>query len=92
MMGMRYWSISKYVKIKVKRAAQFIESFESVVIKYAKEKKYDGIVCGHLHEPKLYTVNSITYANCGCWTEKDNCTFLYEDTDGSLKLDNYAIH
>jgi UDP-2,3-diacylglucosamine pyrophosphatase LpxH len=92
MMGMRYWSISKYVKIKVKRAAQFIESFESVVIKYAKEKKYDGVVCGHLHEPKLYTVNNITYANCGCWTEKDNCTFLYEDSDGSLKLDTYAIH
>ena len=89
-LGMRYWSVSKYVKIKVKRAAQFIESFESVVLKYAKEKKYDGIVCGHLHDPKIYTTNSITYANCGCWTEKDNCTFLYEDSHGDLKLESFS--
>jgi UDP-2,3-diacylglucosamine pyrophosphatase LpxH len=89
MLGMRYWSVSKYVKIKVKRAAQFIESFESVVLKYAKEKKYDGIICGHLHDPKIYTANNITYANCGCWTEKDNCTFIYENSNGELKLESF---
>jgi DNA repair exonuclease SbcCD nuclease subunit len=89
-LGMKYWSISKYIKIKVKRAAQFIESFEDVICKYAKEKKYDGVICGHLHDPKIKTVNGIIYANCGCWTEKDNCTFLYEDSNGMIKLGSYT--
>lgn len=90
LLGMRYWSISKYIKIKIKRATQFIESFEDVICKYAKEKKYDGVICGHLHDPKIKMVNDIIYANCGCWTEKDNCTFLYEDSNGMIKLDNYT--
>ena len=86
-MGMRYWSISKYIKIKVKKATQFIESFETVVCKYAKDKKYHGVICGHIHDPKIIKVNDIIYANCGCWTEKENCSFLYEDENGDLKLE-----
>jgi len=86
-MGMRYWSISKYIKIKVKKATQFIESFETVVCKYAKDKKYDGVICGHIHDPKIIKVNDTIYANCGCWTEKENCSFLYEDENGDLKLE-----
>lgn len=87
-MGMRYWSISKYIKIKVKRATQFVESFETVVCRYAKENGYDGVICGHLHEPKVKTINGIVYANTGCWTEKDNCSFLYEDENGDLQIGN----
>jgi UDP-2,3-diacylglucosamine pyrophosphatase LpxH len=90
MLGLRYWSISKYVKIKVKRATQFIESFEEVVSHYARERKYDGIICGHLHDPKMKSKNGFVYANTGCWTEKDNCTFLYEDNHGNLKLKSYS--
>jgi UDP-2,3-diacylglucosamine pyrophosphatase LpxH len=88
--GMRYWSVSKYIKVKVKRATQFIESFESVVCRYAKERGYGGVICGHLHDPKIKSVDGIVYANCGCWTEKDNCTFLYEDENGCLKVGSYA--
>jgi len=90
-LGMRYWSISKYIKIKVKRAAQFIESFETVICKYAKDRNYDGVICGHLHDPKIIKVNNITYVNCGCWTEKENCTFIYEDNDGELKIGKLQI-
>ena len=88
-LGMRYWSISKYMKIKIKKAAQFIESFEDVISKYTKDKKYDGVICGHLHDPKIKTINGIIYANCGCWTEKDNCTFIYDD-NGTLKISTYG--
>jgi UDP-2,3-diacylglucosamine pyrophosphatase LpxH len=89
--GMRYWSISKYIKIKVKRAAQFIESFEEVICRYAKDKKYDGVVCGHIHDPKIRDINGIIYANCGCWTEKDNCTFLFENDKSELELGSYGL-
>jgi UDP-2,3-diacylglucosamine pyrophosphatase LpxH len=88
---MRYWSISKYIKIKVKRAAQFIESFEEVICRYAKDKKYDGVVCGHIHDPKIRDINGIIYANCGCWTEKDNCTFLFENDKSELELGSYGL-
>lgn len=84
--GMKYWSISKYIKVKVKKATQFIESFETVICKYAKDRHYDGVICGHLHDPKITTINGILYANCGCWTERENCTFIFEDENGELKL------
>lgn len=88
--GMKYWSISKYMKIKVKKATQFIESFETVITRYAKDRGYNGVVCGHLHDPKVKTIDKMIYANCGCWTEKDNCTFLYETNNGELKIGNYS--
>jgi len=90
-LGMRYWSVSKYVKLKVKRATQFVESFESVVCRYAREHRYDGVICGHIHDPKIKSVDGTVYANCGCWTEKDNCSFLYEDENGKLRI-GYHSH
>ena len=86
LLGMRYWSVSKYIKIKFKRAAQFLESFETVICRYARERGYDGVICGHLHDPKIKTVDGTVYANCGCWTERENCTYIYEDETGELRL------
>ena len=78
------------MKIKVKKATQFIESFETVITRYAKDRGYNGVVCGHLHDPKVKTIDKMIYANCGCWTEKDNCTFLYETNNAELKIGNYS--
>ena len=78
------------MKIKVKKATQFIESFETVITRYVKDKGYNGVICGHLHDPKIKNVDGVIYANCGCWTEKDNCTFLYENKNGELKIGNYS--
>ena len=89
MLGMKYWSLSKYIKIKVKKATQFIESFEIVVCRYAKDHGYDGVICGHIHDPKIKNVDGIIYANTGCWTEKENCSFLYEDENGNLQLGKF---
>jgi len=61
-----------------------------IICRYAKDRKYDGVICGHLHNPKITEVNGTVYANCGCWTEKDNCTFLYEDDSGELRIGTYA--
>jgi UDP-2,3-diacylglucosamine pyrophosphatase LpxH len=83
-LGMRYWSLSKYVKIKVKRAAQFIESFEEVICRYAKDRKYDGVICGHIHTPEIKTVNGITYMNDGDWVE--SCSALVEHIDGRWEI------
>ena len=47
-------------------------------------KKYDGVICGHTHIPKIYEA----YMNCGDWTKK--CTFIAEHEDGSFSLENYV--
>ena len=78
-------------KVELQEATQFIESFESVVCRYAREHRYDGVICGHIHDPKIKSVDGTVYANCGCWTEKDNCSFLYEDENGKLRI-GYHSH
>ena len=88
-MGMKYWSLSKHIKIKFKKASQFLDTFESIIVKYCKQHKYDGMICGHIHDPKIKEIDNIVYANTGCWTEKENCSFIYEDEHGNLKLEYY---
>jgi hypothetical protein len=90
MFGMRYWSLSKYVKSKVKKAANFISNFSDSVSKYAKEHDCDGIICGHIHIAEIKMLNDRLYVNCGCWTDKSNCTAIVEDSNGELKLINFG--
>ena len=57
---------------------------ETVIKKWAKTKKYDSVLTGHTHEPKI----TEGYMNCGDWT--DNCTFIVYDSDfGSWDLLKY---
>lgn len=88
-LGMKYWSLSKHIKIKFKKASQFLDTFENIVVKYCKQNSYDGIICGHIHDPRIKNIDGIIYANTGCWTEKENCSFLYEDSEGKIQLGCY---
>lgn len=83
-----YWSISKYVKLKVKKAVSFVTAFEIVMAREAKRRGYDGVVCGHIHKAELRTINGITYANDGDWVE--SLTALAENHDGSLEILDYS--
>ena len=82
MLGMKYWSVSKYLKTKVKRASQFIDRFENISTDYAKENGYDGVICGHIHDPKDCMVNGIRYINLGCWTDISNLTYAVDEGRG----------
>jgi len=42
-MGLRYWSLSKFIKLKVKKATMIIGRFEESALHYAREHGYDGI-------------------------------------------------
>lgn len=68
-LGLPYWSLSRYLKLKVKRAVSFIGDFEMAVIREAKRRGVDGVVCGHIHHAELRTVDGLTYANDGDWVE-----------------------
>src|SRR5262245_49927727 len=46
-MGYPYWSLSAYLKHRVKDAVNFISSFEESLASEAKRRGLDGVVCGH---------------------------------------------
>lgn len=79
-----YWSLSSFIKRKTKQALSFIKDFENSCIKYAYHKNCQGVICGHIHEPKNYIYDGINYINCGDWVE--TCSFVIEDYDGNLEL------
>lgn len=83
----KYWSLSKYVKDSVKSSISFINDFETVLSKHAKNKGYDGIICGHIHKAEIRNIDSIEYLNCGDWVE--SCTAIVETYDGEFKIINW---
>ena len=87
-LGMPYWSLSAYMKHTTKRAVLAIANFEDAMIEVAKQKKVDGVVCGHIHHAEMRQVQSILYANCGDWIE--SCTALVEHSDGRIELLNWV--
>tara|TARA_R110000737_G_scaffold2923_12_gene9414 strand:+ start:3712 stop:4620 length:909 start_codon:yes stop_codon:yes gene_type:complete len=86
-MGLRYWSLSKFIKLKVKKATMIIGNFEESALHYARDHGYDGIICGHIHNPEIkVNENGPDYLNSGCWTDLANCNALVERMDGSIDL------
>ncbi|WP_025896845.1 UDP-2,3-diacylglucosamine diphosphatase [Sneathiella glossodoripedis] len=83
-MGYPYWSLSAYLKLKVKNAVQFIAEFENALAGVAKKKNVDGVICGHIHHPEIRDINGITYCNDGDWVE--SCSALVEHYDGHLEI------
>jgi UDP-2,3-diacylglucosamine pyrophosphatase LpxH len=83
-MGLDYWSLSAYLKLKVKKAVNFISDFEVAVAQEAQRRGYDGAVCGHIHHAEIRDVNGILYCNDGDWVESR--TALVEHMDGRLEI------
>jgi len=72
-LGREPYSFSKRIKASVKKAVKFISDFETTATDLAIEKKYDYVICGHIHEPKIITkenkYGSTLYLNSGDWIE-----------------------
>lgn len=83
-LGLRHWSLSLWLKHRVKGAVGFVSRFEDRVLEAARERRVDGVVCGHIHKAELRQVGGITYANDGDWVE--SCTALVEQPCGRLQL------
>lgn len=83
-MGMPYWSLSAYLKLKVKKAVNFISDFEVAVANEAKKRGYQGAICGHIHQAEIRNIDGILYCNDGDWVE--SCTALVEHADGRLEI------
>lgn len=82
--GLPYWSLSQYLKLKVKNAVSYITSFEHALADEAKKRGLDGVICGHIHKPEIRDIDGITYCNDGDWVE--SLSALVEDFSGELRL------
>ena len=82
--GLPYWSLSQYLKHKVKNAVTYINAFEVALAREAKSRGMDGVVCGHIHQPEIRMINGVKYCNDGDWVE--SLSALVETMDGELKL------
>jgi UDP-2,3-diacylglucosamine pyrophosphatase LpxH len=90
LMKLPYWSLSAYLKKRVKNAVQFVCQFEEAVAHAASELGVDGVVCGHIHCAEIRQIGDITYYNDGDWVE--SCTALVESADGTLSIIDWAAH
>jgi UDP-2,3-diacylglucosamine pyrophosphatase LpxH len=83
-LGFPYWSISAYLKHKVKNAVEFIGDFETALATEARRRNVHGVICGHIHHAQIREIAGITYCNDGDWVE--SCTALVEHDSGQLEI------
>jgi UDP-2,3-diacylglucosamine pyrophosphatase LpxH len=79
------FSLSKYLKNNVKAAISFVVDFENEMIRQAKKRNCDVVVCGHIHNPEDKRIDGVRYLNTGDWVE--NCSYIeYEYHHKYFKL------
>lgn len=87
-LGLPYWSLSAWLKHKVKNAVEYISRFEEVVAHEAAKRGVDGVVCGHIHHAEIRRIGGVLYLNDGDWVE--SCSALVEDARGNLEILRWA--
>ena len=87
-LGLPYWSLSKFLKLKVKRAVSYVSDFEAAVAREARHRGLQGVVCGHIHHAEMRTIEGVLYCNDGDWVE--SLTALVEHGDGRLEIVDWS--
>ena len=83
-LGLTYWSLSQWAKLKVKNAVSYIGEFEKTLSAEAHRHAVDGVVCGHIHHAAIHDQFAVRYVNCGDWVE--SCTAVAEHADGVFEI------
>ena len=83
-LGFPYWSLSQWLKLKVKNAVSYIGKYEHVLVDEAHRRGVDGVICGHIHHAAVHDDFGVRYINCGDWVE--SCTAIAEHQDGRFEL------
>jgi UDP-2,3-diacylglucosamine pyrophosphatase LpxH len=88
--GLGYWSLSSYLKLRVKTAVNFISDFEKSLAEEARRRAVHGVICGHIHHPASRQFGAVHYMNTGDWVE--SCTAIAETHAGELQLIRWLEH
>jgi len=83
-LGFGFWSLSGYLKRRVKSAVNFIGEFEEALSEVARRHEAHGIICGHIHHAADRMIDGVHYLNCGDWVE--SATAIVETHDGELRV------
>lgn len=84
--GMGYWSLSSYLKSKVKTAMQTVNNFDELVVRKCILGGYDFLIYGHSHMPGIKKVKTKYLLNTG--DQVENFTCIVETKDGEFQLIN----
>lgn len=83
-LGMPFWSLSAYLKGRVKSAVSFIGDFENSLSAEASKRDVEGVICGHIHKAASKQIQNVHYINTGDWME--SATAFVELANGKLEL------
>jgi UDP-2,3-diacylglucosamine pyrophosphatase LpxH len=86
--GKESFSLSRWVKMKVKQAVGFVGRYEEQLQNLARWKDCQGIICGHIHTPADKMIDDIHYLNSGDWVESLTC--IVEGHDNQFEILTYA--
>jgi UDP-2,3-diacylglucosamine pyrophosphatase LpxH len=86
--GLPYWSLSRWAKMKVKNAVNYIGEFETALANDAARHHADGVICGHIHHAAMRMFGGVQYINCGDWVE--SCSAVVEHPDGRFEIINWV--
>lgn len=78
------WSLSEFLKRRVKQAVNFIGNYETAIVQHCKDQGFDGVVCGHIHHAEIKMIDGVLYVNDGDWVESR--TAVVEHMDGRLEI------
>jgi UDP-2,3-diacylglucosamine pyrophosphatase LpxH len=84
LLGQPYWSLSAYLKQRVKRAVNYIGEFETALATEARRHGAQGVICGHIHHAAMRQVGEVLYINTGDWVE--SCTAVAETEQGIFEI------
>jgi len=85
--GKPYFSLSKFIKAKVKSAVNFVGRYEEQLQRFAADRDCQGIICGHIHTPADKQIGDIRYLNSGDWVE--SMTAIVETMGREMELVTY---
>lgn len=81
--GREKLSLAKKVMEQFHKRIVKIDDFETKIAELAIEKKYDCVICGHIHQPQKRTFSnekgSVTYLNSGDWVEHMTALEYYDN-------------
>lgn len=79
--GKENFSLSRWVKLKVKSAVSFVGKYEEQLQELARARNCKGIICGHIHSPANKMVGETHYLNSGDWVESMTAILEYDSGD-----------
>ena len=69
--GQKPFSLSAWIKAKVKSAVNHVNRYEESLALMARKHDCEGMICGHIHVAADRMINGIHYLNSGDWVESN---------------------